>query len=257
VELKIAQRRNARFINTTMMVSGLGAAISDTLADGRVVSGVGGQYNFVAMAHALPDARSILCVRSTRESRGEITSNVVWSAANATIPRHLRDIVVTEYGIADLRGRTDAEVVQALVTVMDARFQEFFLAEAKRAGKLPPDYRIPDAARSNLPDRLDTELAACREQGYFEETPFGTEFTAEELVLGKALRSLERNTSRLSGKMSIGLRAIRAAADDPRLKPYLERMQLDRPKGARERMQQRLVALAVAEELGFDHMLKR
>ena len=46
-ELKVAQRRHARFINTAMMVTGLGAVISDALEDGRVVSGVGGQYNFV------------------------------------------------------------------------------------------------------------------------------------------------------------------------------------------------------------------
>src|SRR6185295_3550762 len=52
--LRIAQRVQARFVNTTMMLTTLGAAISDGLADGRVVSGVGGQYNFVAMAHALP-----------------------------------------------------------------------------------------------------------------------------------------------------------------------------------------------------------
>ena len=59
-ELKCAQRRYARFVNTTMMVTGLGAAVSDALEDGRVVSGVGGQYNFIAMAHALPEARSII-----------------------------------------------------------------------------------------------------------------------------------------------------------------------------------------------------
>ncbi|MCW5574393.1 MAG: acetyl-CoA hydrolase, partial [Steroidobacteraceae bacterium] len=51
-ELRRLQRRDARFVNTAMMVTLLGAAVSDTLADGRVVSGVGGQYNFVAMAHA-------------------------------------------------------------------------------------------------------------------------------------------------------------------------------------------------------------
>ena len=58
--LKIAQRRHGRFLNSTMMMTLLGAAVSDGLADGRVVSGVGGQYNFVAMAHSLPEARSIL-----------------------------------------------------------------------------------------------------------------------------------------------------------------------------------------------------
>src|SRR4029434_3351683 len=89
-ELKAVQRRHARFVNTTMMVTGLGAAVSDGLADGRVVSGVGGQYNFVSMAHALPGARSILCVRATRTSGGETTSNIVWNYAHTTIPRHLR-----------------------------------------------------------------------------------------------------------------------------------------------------------------------
>ena len=109
-ELRILQRRDARFVNTTMMVTLLGAAVSDGLADGRVVSGVGGQYNFVSMAHALPGARSILCVRATRiQRRAQLTSNIVWNYAHITIPRHLRDIVVTEYGVADLRGRTDQE----------------------------------------------------------------------------------------------------------------------------------------------------
>jgi acyl-CoA hydrolase len=64
--LRVAQRAHARFVNTTMMLTTLGAAVSDGLADGRVVSGVGGQYNFVAMAHALPGARSVLCARATR-----------------------------------------------------------------------------------------------------------------------------------------------------------------------------------------------
>ena len=83
------------------------AAITDSLLileDGRVVSGVGGQYNFVAQGHALHDARSILILRSWRESGGEVSSNIVWEYGHCTIPRHLRDIVITEYGIADLRG---------------------------------------------------------------------------------------------------------------------------------------------------------
>ena len=70
--LRVAQRSHARFVNTTMMLTTLGAAVSDGLDDGRVVSGVGGQYNFVAMAHALPGARSVLCARATRRKDGEL-----------------------------------------------------------------------------------------------------------------------------------------------------------------------------------------
>src|SRR5260221_6025402 len=93
-----------------MMVTLSGAAVSDGLADGRVVSGVGGQYNFVAMAHELERARSILLLRSTREAGGRVESNIVFNYGHVTIPRHPRDIVVTQHGVADLPGRTDAEV---------------------------------------------------------------------------------------------------------------------------------------------------
>src|SRR6185436_4783702 len=130
--LRIAQRVQARFVNTTMMLTTLGAAISDGLADGRVVSGVGGQYNFVAMAHALPDARSVLMLRSTRSSGGKIHSNLVWRYGHMTIPRHLRDLVVTEYGVADLRGKSDEDTIKALLAVTDSRFQAGLAREAQR-----------------------------------------------------------------------------------------------------------------------------
>ena len=155
---------------------------SDGLENGRLVSGVGGQYNFVAMAQALEDGRSILMIRSARESGGDVKSNVVWSYGHATIPRHLRDLVVTEYGIADLRGRTDEEVVAAMLSVADSRFQEGLLEEAKRAGKIGKDYRIPDRFRENLPERLEKTLAPYRERGLFDELPYGTDLTDVELA---------------------------------------------------------------------------
>ena len=128
-----------------MMVTLLGAAVSDGLADGRVVSGVGGQYNFVSMAHALPDARSILCVRSTRSEGGQTTSNIVWNYAHTTIPRHLRDIVITEYGVADLRGRTDQEDRRGAAQRRGFAVSGRAAVQAKAAGKIRGDYRIPDA----------------------------------------------------------------------------------------------------------------
>src|SRR4029453_15391882 len=131
--------------------------------------------NFRAMAHALPQARSILCLRSTRRAQGSLSSNIVWSYGHATIPRHLRDIVVTEYGIADLRGRTDREIASALVEVMDAGFQESFVADAMRAGKLPRGYLIPEAARANRSDRLAARFGSPRVRGAFPELPFGSD----------------------------------------------------------------------------------
>ena len=62
-------RVDARFVNNAMMATLMGAAISDGLDNGQVVSGVGGQYNFVAQAFALDGARSILTLESTRRER--------------------------------------------------------------------------------------------------------------------------------------------------------------------------------------------
>ena len=157
--LEVAQRRHACFINTCMMVTATGAAVSDGLADYQVVSGVGGQYNFVAMAHAMDDGRSVLMLRSTRTgSDGKTSSNIVWEYPHTTIPRHLRDLVVTEYGIAELRGRTDEECIQALVGIMDARFQDELVEQARKAGKLDPDWEVPARARRNTPERLEQAL---------------------------------------------------------------------------------------------------
>jgi hypothetical protein len=246
--LKAAQRRHARFVNTTMMVTGLGAAVSDGLENGRVVSGVGGQYNFVAMAHALPDARSILCVRSTRTSKGRTTSNIIWNYGHETIPRHLRDIVVTEYGVADLRGRTDGEVVDALVRIMDARFQDALVAQAKQAGKLPAAYRVPEAARENLPARLEQSFAAYRARGLFDPLPFGSDFTDEELLIAKALKRLQADTATMIGRVVTVIRSLLASPNDVTIQPLLARMDLSNPTTLTQRVQQKLVVYALRRE---------
>jgi acyl-CoA hydrolase len=116
---KRADRTHARFINTALTVTLLGAVSSDTLQDGRVISGVGGQHDLVAMAHELTDARAIVAVRSTRHHGRQISSNIAWTYANATVPRSLRDIVVSEYGIADIRGKSDRDTIAAMIAVAE------------------------------------------------------------------------------------------------------------------------------------------
>jgi hypothetical protein len=210
-----------------------------------VVSGVGGQYNFVAMAHALPGARSILCVRATRTQRGRTTSNIIWSYGNETIPRHLRDIVVTEYGVADLRGRTDEECIAALLQVADSRFQDSLLASARAAGKIRADYRIPDACRDNSPARLARALAPQRATGYFSEYPFGTDLTGEEIALVRALGWLEPRTAGAWKRLRTLTAALAHGAPRDGHVAALARMGLVQPRGIAERLEQRLVVLAL------------
>jgi acyl-CoA hydrolase len=244
-ELRVLQRRGARFVNTTMMVTLLGGAVSDTLGSGLVVSGVGGQYNFVAMAHALPGARSILCVRATRTAHGRTTSNIIWSGANETIPRHLRDIVVTEYGIADLRGRTDEECIAALLNISDSRFQQALLERARAAGKISASHRIPERFRDNTPARLERVLAPLRAAGYCSEYPFGTDLSTEEAALARALRFLESATGTRWKRL---VTAARALGRGGRTAPHgaaLARMGLSGARGLGERLERRLIALAL------------
>ncbi|WP_349368715.1 acetyl-CoA hydrolase/transferase C-terminal domain-containing protein [Salinarimonas sp.] len=184
---KRAARRNARFVNAALMATLLGSVISDGTGDGQVISGVGGQADFVAQALALEGARSVIAVPATRTRNGETVSNIVFSYPHETVPRQMRDIVVTEYGIADLRGRSDAQVIAAMLAVADSRFQDGLTAEAKAAGKLPADYELPQAHRSNLPETLDAWLGPLDLPTF----PLGTDFDGVERRLLPALAKLK------------------------------------------------------------------
>jgi len=247
-ELKGLQRRHGRFVNACLMVTLFGAVVSDGLENGQVVSGVGGQYNFVSQAHALPDARSILMCKATRASGKNIASNIVFNYGHTTIPRHLRDIVITEYGIADLRGKPDKEVIRQLLNITDSRFQDELLQNARDSRKIPADYQIPDQFRNNYPQRLEEKMAPFKKAGQFPPFPFGTDFTDEELVIGKALKWLKGQMAEGLSKVSSLSKAMTIRQVPQGAKPYLERLQLDNPNSAREKMMQKLVIYALSAQ---------
>lgn len=244
--LERLQRRDARFFNSCMMATALGAAVSDTLDDGRVVSGVGGQYNFVAMAHALPDARSVLMLRATRESAGQVRSNLVWNYAQATIPRHLRDVYVTEYGIADLRGKTDEDCIQAMAAVAEAGAGVALRLTAIGHGKLPP--HAPQPYARNTPQRLRDTLAPFRADGSLPDYPLGSDFSPVEQRLVKALGWLKANTATPAAKLRTVLRALTATAGSDA--EAMQRMGLQAPRGFGERLEARLLRLGLRESAG-------
>ena len=225
-----------------MMATLFGAVVSDGLDDGRVVSGVGGQYNFVSQAFALPDARSVIALRATREKDGKTMSNIVFSYGHQTIPRHLRDIVVTEYGVADLRGRTDAEVVAAMLNVTDSRFQQELLARAKKAGKIAADHKIPTAHQNNHPERIGKALEAAKADGLLPLFPFGSDFTEVEQTLMPALGRLSRASKRELARLALKGGPLNAAAN-----AGLERMGLAKPSSFSERLYRRLLLAALAD----------
>ncbi|HLH90104.1 MAG TPA: acetyl-CoA hydrolase/transferase C-terminal domain-containing protein [Xanthobacteraceae bacterium] len=234
-------RVDARFVNAAMMATLLGDVVSDGLEDGRIVSGVGGQYNFVAQGFALEGARSLIMLRASRIARGRTDSNIRWRYGHTTIPRHLRDIIVTEYGVADLRGKPDREVIARMLAITDARFQDELLRAAKDAGKIERTFEVPKAARDNTPEALVRALEPAMESGLLPTFPFGTDFTATEQRLLPALALLKSSSPiALAALLARGMFA--ASAD----RECLARLQLAKPRGLAERFYAALVRGALS-----------
>lgn len=243
-EIKRRARVDARFVNNAMMATLMGAAISDGLDNGQVVSGVGGQYNFVAQAFALEGARSILTVEATRGSGKKASSNIRWSYGHTTIPRHLRDVIVTEYGVADLRGKSDADVIAAMLTVSDSRFQNELMRQAKDAGKLPRNFEIPGAHRENYTERIADALKPARDSGLLPSFPFGTDFTEVEQRLIPALQLMKETTAHPAKLLRLAWQGL-FSKPDTEAGEALARLQLDVPKSLSDRLYRALVIAAL------------
>ena len=233
-DAKARARVGGRFVNSAMMATLQGDVVSDGLADGRVVSGVGGQFDFVTQAFALPDARSVIALNAWRRSaNGRAESNIRFAYGHTTIPRHLRDVVVTEYGVADLRGLPDREVIVRMLNVADSRFQPALRQEAVKAGKLEAGYAIPAAFADNTPARIARALKPAKAAGLLQPFPLGTDFDALELSLlpaMSALRSAQRAPLRLARLAWSGMTGAAAPGEAEKL----ERLGLAAPRTAGE-----------------------
>lgn len=240
---KRADRTDARFVNTAMMATLLGETISDGLDDGRIVSGVGGQYNFVAQAFALEGAQSVITLNATRSEKGARRSRIVWNYGHLTIPRHLRDVFVTEYGVAQLRGRSERDCVASMVAIADQQFQPELLEKAKRAGKLEPAARIRRA--SNATQFIEEALEPAKRGGYCRAFPFGSDFSAVERRLLPALALLRERTATKPAMAATVLAALSPNIRPARHGDALARMGLAEPSGLSEHVYARLLAWAL------------
>jgi acyl-CoA hydrolase len=241
---KIRQRAHARFINSGMIATLLGAVSSDQLEDGRVVSGVGGQFDFVTMAEELPGARSILAVRATRKRAGRTSSNIVWRYGNTTIPRHLRDVIVTEYGIADLRGKSDRDVIAAMLSISDASFAPGLRKEAIHSGKLEPGFTFADAIGLNRRERVEAALVHHRRSGLLPAFPFGTQLTETEQQLIEPLDRL--NEAGPFARASLLARGLLMGERAESYLPLLGRLGLDKVTTLEGRFERAVIAGALA-----------
>ena len=228
-----------------MMATVLGDIVSDGLDDGRIVSGVGGQYNFVAQGFALDGARSALMLRATRTAKGKAQSNIRWNYGHTTIPRHLRDIVATEYGMADIRGKTDRDVIAAMLAITDSRFQDELLRQAKDAGKIEQAFELPKFARDNTPDAIERALRPAQEAALLPAFPFGTDFTDVEQRLLPALQTLKS-----ASPLQLAALLARGIASPAIDQACLDRLGLAHPRTASEWLYAALVRGALSGAAG-------
>ncbi|TMS55661.1 acetyl-CoA hydrolase/transferase family protein [Mycobacterium sp. DBP42] len=124
-------------INGALGVDIHGQVVADTIA-GDQFSGIGGAEDFVAGAGLELSDRSLICLPSTFEKDGVLQSRIVpWFGPGAVIttPRHQVDVIVTEYGAAELEGRTVRERGEALAAIAHPQFRDALLAAAQRAAQ--------------------------------------------------------------------------------------------------------------------------
>ena len=119
-------------INGALTIDLWGQAVADTIGN-RQFSGIGGHEDFVSVAGFELEDRALLCMPSTAVVAGERISRIaaqLAAGAVVTTPRHQLDLVVTEYGVASLRGRTVHERAVALADVAHPDFRDELLAHA-------------------------------------------------------------------------------------------------------------------------------
>jgi acyl-CoA hydrolase len=98
-----------------------------------MVSGTGGQLAFAIGSHLSKGGRFITTLPSTAKS-GTVSRIVplMTEGSIMTVPRTLSDIVVTEYGIAHLQGKTQRERADALISIAHPDFRDQLREEAKK-----------------------------------------------------------------------------------------------------------------------------
>jgi len=125
----IAQIDNFISINATIQVDLTGACNSEHML-GHQYSASGGQLDFVRGAYASKGGKSIIATKSTA-AKGKISKIVPQLDGPVTTPRIDTQYIVTEYGVANLKGLSSTERVHALVALAHPDFRGELLAAAR------------------------------------------------------------------------------------------------------------------------------
>ena len=130
---RIARNRDMVTINGAIAVDLSGQVMADSI-NGTQFSGVGGHEDFVAGPGLNLSGRSLICLPSTSIVGGVLTSRILSQFPSGSVvstPRHQIDVVVTEWGVAELEGRTIRERARALAMIGHPDFRDELSAAAE------------------------------------------------------------------------------------------------------------------------------
>ncbi len=133
----IARNHSFVSVNGALSVDLYGQVVADSI-DGKQISGVGGHEDFVAGAEMGVDDHSLICLRSTAVVDGVTRSRLVPvlpAGSVVSTPRHHTGVVITEYGSADLAGRTVRERAHLLAQIAHPDFRAELTEAADRLGR--------------------------------------------------------------------------------------------------------------------------
>jgi itaconate CoA-transferase len=126
----IAQNDQVVSINATLQIDLTGACNSEHML-GHQYSATGGQLDFVRGAYASKGGKSIIAAKSTA-AKGAVSRIVARLDGPVTTPRIDTHIVVTEFGWANLKGKSSPERARALIDLAHPDFRDALTASAKK-----------------------------------------------------------------------------------------------------------------------------
>jgi acyl-CoA hydrolase len=130
---RIARNRNMVTINGALAVDLAGQVVADTIG-GMQFSGVGGHEDFISGPGLDSTDRSLICLPSTSTVNGQLTSRILGALPAGSVvstPRHQVDVIITEFGVAELEGRTIRERARAMASIAHPQFRDELLANAE------------------------------------------------------------------------------------------------------------------------------
>lgn len=166
----IARNERMTSINSALQVDLTGQVCSDSIG-ARFYSGFGGQVDFIRGAARSKGGKSILALPSTAKdgTLSRITSTLAPGSGVVTTRADV-DFVVTEWGVASLKGRTVRERALALISIAHPRFRSELVEQARELGFVYPDQRPWPKEGRPYPAECETKMS-LRGGGALEVRP--------------------------------------------------------------------------------------